>query len=104
MQHFDVNTTNGWTEVILLKDCEMQKVSQVAAILTDKLNIQFTQRMNNTDTLYWDFKYEGAELCLHYNLYLGISIHPVCLKEAEEWENEAVIKVSKEILSNLLSL
>ena len=91
MQHFDITTTSGWTEIILLKDCEMQMVGQVAAIMTEKLNIHFTQKVNNRDYLYWDFNFKGAELCLHYNLYLGISIHPIHLREAEEWENEAVI-------------
>ena len=97
VERFETDTSNGWTEVTLLKNCEMQQVTQVAAIMTEKLNIHFTTKMNDMDSLYWDFNYEGAELCLHYNIYVGISIFPLRFKKAQEWENEAVLKLAREM-------
>ncbi len=97
VERFETDTSSGWTEVTLLKNCEMQQVTQVAAILTEKLNIHFTTKMNDMDSLYWDFIYEGAELCLHYNIYVGISLLPLRFEQAKEWENEAVLKLAREM-------
>lgn len=104
VERFETDTSNGWTEVTLLKNCEMQQVTQVAAIMTEKLNIHFTTQMNDMDSLYWDFNYEGAELCLHYSFYVGISIFPLRFKQAKKWENEAVVKLAPEIGSSGLLL
>lgn len=104
VERFETDTSNGWTEVTLLKNCEMQQVTQVAAIMTEKLNIHFTTQMNDMDSLYWDFNYEGAELCLHYSFYVGISIFPLRFKQAKKWENEAVVKLAREIGSSGLLL
>ncbi len=104
VERFETDTSSGWTEVTLLKNCEMQQVTQVAAILTEKLNIHFTTKMNDMDSLYWDFIYEGAELCLHYNIYVGISLLPLRFEQAKEWENEAVVKLARDIGSTELLL
>lgn len=78
----------------------MQQVAQIAATMTEKLNIRFSQKMNNSDFLYWDFNYEGNELSLHYSVYTGLSIFPLRLKQANERENEAVIKLAGKIGSS----
>lgn len=99
MEGFEIDTDKGWTEVTLLKNCEMQQIIQVAAIMTEKLNIQFKNKMNDMDSLFWDFDYEGAELCLHYNIYLGISIFPLRFNEADEGDNSAVLRIARQITS-----
>ena len=93
VERFEIDTSKGWTEVTLLKKCEMQKVTQVAAILTEKLNIHFTTKMNDMDSLYWDF-----------NIYVGISLLPLRFEQAKEWENEAVVKLARDIGSTELLL
>jgi hypothetical protein len=74
---FQIDTSKGWTEAIIDNDCEISKLEKVAMLLKTKLNIVFTEQLNDFDTYYWDFAYDDSILCLHYNVYSGVSIFPI---------------------------
>jgi hypothetical protein len=91
---FQIDTSKGWTETIIDNDCEFYKFEKVTSILKSKLNVVFTEQLNDFDTYYRDFTYNESALCLLYNIYLGVSILPKHFKDAAQIDNENVIQVT----------
>lgn len=92
----------GCTEAIIDDDCGLKRFYEVANILSDGLEITFTRKEDDFDTLIWDFKYKGHVLTLHYNIYTGISLYPYKFREAARKDNDAVMEVAGFLESRLL--
>ena len=90
-----IETNRGFTEAVLNDNCDFDEFYKIAAILKSILETDFTNKLNDFDTLYWDFKYKDTLLTLHYNIYLGVSIFPNALRDATSLENRNVLEVSK---------
>ncbi len=97
-------TDKGWTEAIIDDNCEFERFNTVADILANHFNLAFSNKLNDFDTLYWDFEYKGNNLVLHYNIYLGISIFPRAFKSATEKDNSSVIEISTLLFQKLIDL
>lgn len=97
-----LRTDSGYTEAIIDDDCGYKRFHQVASILSNDLDIQFTEKSDSPDTSYWDFQFRGFTLTLHYNIYMGVSIFSPKFKEAIRKENEAVIEVASFLEKKLL--
>ena len=97
-----LRTDFGCTEAIIDDDCGLKRFYEVANILSDDLEIRFTNKEDDFDTLTWDFLYRGHILTLHYNIYTGISIYPRKFREAPRKDNDAVIEVAKFLEKKLL--
>ena len=99
-----LETDEGWTEAIIDNECEFEKFYSVADVLSNHFNLTFSNKLNDFDTLYWDFEYKGSELVLLYNIYLGISVFPRSLKSATETDNSSVVEISNLLLQKLIDL
>jgi hypothetical protein len=66
----------------------------MADLLAEELNIRFTKKQDDSETNYWDFKFQGKPLTLHFNIYDGVSIFPQRLNDATRKENEAVLELA----------
>lgn len=99
-----LETEKGWTEAIIDNDCEFSKFYEVADLLSGGFNLTFSNKLDDFDTLYWDFEYKGNNLVLHYNIYLGVSIFPRAFKSATQTNNEAVIEISTLLFQKLIDL
>src|SRR5690606_423128 len=87
---------------IIDDDCGLKKFYEVADILSDDLEISFTNKEDDFDTLTWDFAYRNHILTLHYNIYTGISIYPRKFRGAPRKDNEAVVEIAKFLENKLL--
>jgi hypothetical protein len=96
-----IETEKGFTEAIIDDDCEFSKFYKVANLLSSEFNLTFSNKLNDFDTLHWDFEYKGNDLVLHYNIYLGISIFPRAFKSATPTDNESVVEISTLLLQKL---
>ena len=97
-----LRTDFGCTEAIIDDDCGLQRFYEVANLLADELSIAFMEKMDDFDTLTWDFIYKGHLLTLYYNIYTGISIYPHHCREAVRKDNDAVIEVARFLENKLL--
>lgn len=97
-----LRTDFGCTEAIIDDDCGLKRFYEVANILSDDLEIRFTQKEDDFDTLTWNFAYKNHVLTLHYNIYTGISIYPFKFREAPRKDNDAVIEVAKFLENKLM--
>lgn len=97
-----LRTDFGCTEAIIDDDCGLKRFYEVADILTEQLDIRFTLKQDDFDTLTWNFMFKGQLLILHYNIYTGISIYPHRFGEARRKDNDAVIEVAKFLENRLL--
>ncbi len=97
-----LRTDFGCTEVIIEDDCGLQRFYEVADILSDELEVNFTNKENDFDTLTWNFMFRKHVLTLHYNIYTGISIYPHKFREAPKKDNEAVVELARYLEGKLL--
>lgn len=97
-----LRTDFGCTEAIIDDDCGLQRFYEVADLLTDELDINFTNKENDFDTLTWNFVFRKHGLTLHYNIYTGISIYPSKFREAPRKDNDAVVELAKYLEGKLL--
>jgi hypothetical protein len=100
--NLNLRTDSGFTEAIVCDDCGFQEFYHVADLLKDELHVRFIDKMDGVETVYWDFKFHGQALTLHYNIYLGISVFPRKLQIAAAKANDAVVEVARFVEERLL--
>lgn len=89
-----LRTDLGCTEAVIAEYCGLDFFHKMADLLSDRLNVRFTNKVDDFETNYWDFKFQGKPLTLHYNIYDGVSIFPQRLNDASRKENEAVLELA----------
>lgn len=97
-------TEKGWTEAIIDDDCEFRNFYTIADLLSSGFNLTFSNKLDDFDTLYWDFEYKGNNLVLHYNIFLGVSVFPKAFKSATQKDNEAVEEISTLLFNKFINL
>jgi hypothetical protein len=90
-----IYSDKGYNEVVIKDDCDFDTFYKVAHFLETEFKIEFSRKLNDLDSNYWDFIYKEQELTLYYNIYLGTSIFPTAFKEASVLTNEMVIEISR---------
>ncbi len=96
---YHLKTNYGGTEAVIDDNCGVSKFYSIADILTEGLNVDFINQVDDAETLDWDFKYKNHFLTLHYNIFNGVSILPHSKKVMAK-ENRAVIEVAKFLEKN----
>ncbi|MFT4022964.1 MAG: DUF3630 family protein [Flavihumibacter sp.] len=97
-----LHTHEGFTEAVIDEDGGLKRFYQVANLLSDELKIRFSSKLDDFDSLIWDFKYKGQPLTLHYNIYTGICLYPKQTKMAIDRDNKAVAELAHFLESKLL--
>lgn len=54
-----LETEKGWTEAIIDDDCELNKFYEIAGLLSSDFSLIFSNKLDDIDTLYWDFEYNA---------------------------------------------
>jgi hypothetical protein len=57
-----IETNKVRTEVIIDDDCGYEKFYKVADIIKNSFKLEFTEKLDDFDTLYWDFTYKESTL------------------------------------------
>jgi len=83
----------GYHELIVLDNCEFGDFYDYAEKIKAQLNINYKNKLEDFDDLYWDFEFEKSEFVLCYNVYLGISICPSKFKNASEDDNRKLAEL-----------
>lgn len=100
-----LRTTLGCTEAVLDSAGNLKRFYQIASILSDDLNVAFTNKEDDFDAINWDFRlYNHYGLTLQYSIYNGISLFPTKMAEARKRENEAVVQLANVLQGKLLNL
>jgi hypothetical protein len=97
-----LRTDFGCTEAVIDDDCGLKRFYEVADILSDDLDIKFLAKLDDFDSLVWDFNFKGHTLTLHYNIYTGISIYPRKFRDAQRKDNDAVVEVAQFLETKLM--
>ena len=90
---YALKTQSGATEAVIDDNCGISKFYAIANALSDHLQIQFMNQVDDADTLDWDFKYKKQFLTLHYNIFNGVSIYPQ-QPENNKNKNKLVMEVA----------
>ncbi len=97
-----LQTNNGLTEAVIDEDGGLKRFYEVANLLSDELRISFNNKLDDFDSLIWDFTYHGQPLSLQYNIYTGICLYPQQPVQAKNRQNNAVVEVARFLESRLL--
>ena len=66
--------------------------------------MEFINKLDDFDTLYWNFEINDHPLTLHYNIYFDLSIFPTKFKDASEGDNLKVLEIGHLLFGKLNSL
>ncbi len=98
-----LRTTLGCTEAVIDDEGGLKLFYQVSDILSVDLNLKFTHKEDDFDSIDWEFSFHGHSLTLHYSIYTGISIFPSRTRDAMKKDNRAVVELAS-ILERKLDL
>ncbi len=96
-----ITNEKGWTEVIIEDDCGFDRFYESANILKKDFQLDFISKINDFDSLYWGFNYNGSELCLHYNIYMGLRIYPKLYELASPSDNKNSVTIGEFLFEKL---
>jgi hypothetical protein len=99
-----LRTSLGCTEAVIDDDGGLKRFYQIADILSNDLQINFTNKEDDFDAISWDFYLGHHELTLHYSIYNGISMFPTKTKDARKRDNKAVVELANVLEGKLLGL
>lgn len=99
-----LRTALGCTEAVIDDDGGLKRFYQIAGILSDDFEVNFTNKEDDFDAISWNFALGGYKLTLHYSIYNGISIFPTKAKDARKRENSAVVELANVLVGKLMSL
>ena len=99
-----IDNSKGWTEAIINENCSIDEFRKIAGILQSSFGILFTNKINDTDSFYWDFVHKDQELTLHFNVFIGVSLFPKSLTNATNAENQSVLDLYQHLTDILEKL
>lgn len=97
-----LRTTLGCTEAVIDDDGGLKRFYEVAAILSDSLNLRFDNKEDDFDSIDWEFNYQGQPLTLHYSIYTGVSLFPAKTREALKKANKVVVDLANTVVEKLI--
>jgi hypothetical protein len=98
-----LRTTLGCTEAIITDDGGLKEFYHIANILSQDLDVNFSNKEDDFDTIDWEFRFKGHNITLHYSIYNGISIFPTKTKDALSKDNKAVVELATVIESKMFN-
>ena len=87
---YQLKNESGTVEAVIDDNCGMKKFYSIANTLVSDLKVKFTEKQDMFDSIDWNFKYKGHPMKLHYNIYNGVSISPINIRD-----NDAVSELAK---------
>ena len=99
-----LRTTLGFTEAVIDGDGGLKRFYQIASLLTDALDIFYTNKEDDFDAIGWEFRFHHYDLTLQYSIYNGISLFPTKTMDARKREYEAVVELANVLQGKLMSL
>ena len=99
-----LRTTLGCTEAVIDDDGGLKRFYLIASILSDDLQVHFTNKEDDFDAISWDFTLGSHHLTLQYSIYNGISVFPTRTKDARKKDNKAVVELANVLEGKLMSI
>ena len=97
-----LHTHDGFIEAIIDEDGGLKRFYEVANLLSEELRISFHNKLDDFDSLIWDFRYKGQPLSLQYNIYTGICLYPQPANIIQQHLNDMVHEVAGFLESRLM--
>ena len=89
-----LRTTLGCTEAVIADDGGLKEFYRVANILSQDLDVNFSHKEDDFDTIDWEFRFKGHNITLHYSIYNGVSLFPTKTRDALSKDNKAVVELA----------
>ena len=98
-----LRTTLGCTEAVIADDGGLKEFYRVANILSQDLDVNFSHKEDDFDTIDWEFRFKGHNITLHYSIYNGVSLVPTKTKDALSKDNHAVVELANVIETRMFN-
>jgi hypothetical protein len=96
-----INSSNGWTEVVVKETNSKDDFFLVAMIIDDNYDINYSEKIDAITSNFFDFRLKSKDYRLQFNPFLGLSIFPKSLTKATNLENKMVIELANTITTEL---
>ena len=98
-----LRTTLGCTEAVIADDGGLKEFYRVANILSQDLDVNFSHKEDDFDTIDWEFRFKGHNITLHYSIDNGVSLLPTKTKDALSKDNKAVVELANVIETRMFN-
>jgi hypothetical protein len=71
----ELTTQHGYFELEIFESREFDDFYSLAQELEKNFKIEYTSKLDDFDSLYWDFQYQGIGMTISFNTFTGISIN-----------------------------
>ena len=80
MKPNDYNTTFS---TVIDESASLQQFYLLTNQLSKIRKVRFTNKLDEIDSIEWNFKYRGTPLSLNYSIYSGVSLSPQNSKDSK---------------------
>lgn len=87
-------------EIEITDNAEFAEFYLFADQLMEIAGITYGTKLDDFDSMYWDFSYKGVGMVLHYNIFLGISIFLRKTANASLEEKNSLRKLSELLIKS----
>lgn len=95
----EVVKENGGLKLIVSNRSEFEDFFLFTQKLEKDFKFSFIEKIDDFDSLYWIFEFQGTLMVTSFDTFLGISIYPKNGRDASELDNEKLYE-----LKNILKL
>lgn len=93
MKPIEYNTGN--TSTIIDENAGLQEFYKLTNQLSRNRKVRFTNKLDEADSIEWNFKYRGNYFSLQYNIYSGVTL------AAQDSKNVKTVKVVYDLAKKL---
>ena len=90
-------------QAVIADDGGLKEFYRVANILSQDLDVNFSHKEDDFDTIDWEFRFKGHNITLHYSIYNGVSLFPTKTKDALSKDNKAVVELANVIETRMFN-
>lgn len=95
-----ITNDRGFEEIEIANNTGFENFYLFAGQLMEITGIRYESKLDDFDSLYWDFSYRGIGMTLHYNVFLGTCIFLRKTVDASPEEKAALRKLSELLLNH----
>lgn len=86
--------TQSYSEILIAEQPDSSLFQRLADRIVSEFKAKIIERINDLDSVYWDFQIKSEIITLHQKTFIGISIFPKDLDNASIAANELAEKVA----------
>jgi len=86
--------TQSYSEIIITEHADSSLFKRLADRIVSEFKAKLVEKINDLDTVYWDFQVKSEIITIHQQTFIGISVFPKELDKASIVANQLAEKIA----------